>query len=88
MKRVNNLINNPYRIVRHYKLSDMKVKKLKEAFINQLNKQRIKLTEEQKEEYFNDFRQYCKEMCFTNKAEIIDGAKEYVLCQIHYGIFR
>ena len=61
---------------------------MKQAFLNQLISQGISLTKEQREKYLDDFKSYCEEMEFTTEAEIIEGAKEYVTCQIHYGIFR
>jgi hypothetical protein len=64
------------------------VNKVKQAFINQIDKQGIKLTDEQQDLYFNDFRQYCEEMEFTSEVEITEGALEYITSQIHYGIFH
>lgn len=61
---------------------------MKQTFINQLDKQGIKLTEEQQEQYFNDFRLYCEEMEFTSETEISEGAREYIACMIHYGVFQ
>lgn len=61
---------------------------MKQVFFKQLGKQGIKLTDKQLDEYFEDFMQYCEEMGFINEAEIIDGASEYITCQIHYGVFK
>jgi hypothetical protein len=58
---------------------------LSEGLIRQLDKQCIKLTQEQLEEYLVDFRQYCEEMGFTSEEEISKGVVEYIACQIHYG---
>lgn len=58
---------------------------MKQAFLSQLIKQGIS---EQRVSYLNDFKLYCEEMEFTSKKEISEGAREYITCQIHYGIFR
>jgi hypothetical protein len=59
-----------------------------EIIRQQLDKQSIKLTQEQQEVFLNDFRQYCEEMAFNSKEEIFEGAVEYIACQIHYGLIR
>lgn len=61
---------------------------MRQSFINQLDKQDIKLSESKQEIYFNDFEEYCKEMEFTTEEEVNAGALEYVMCQIHYGVFQ
>ncbi|MED4342844.1 hypothetical protein [Bacillus licheniformis] len=63
-------------------------KALDEAFIIHLDKQGIKLTEEKQKKYFNDFKKYCEEMEFTTEEEVNNGALEYVMCQVHYGVFQ
>ncbi|MBT2729206.1 hypothetical protein J7E63_20120 [Bacillus sp. ISL-75] len=61
---------------------------MKQAFFNELVKQDVKFTIEDKCKYFSDFKLYCEEMDFTTEEELVKGAFEYVTCQIHYGIFR
>jgi hypothetical protein len=65
-----------------------KVQIVKRAFITQLIKQEIIFNEEQFDRYFHDFIQYCEEMEFTSEEEILEGAGEYIACQIHYGLIR
>lgn len=61
---------------------------MKQKFLNAISKQGIILTAAQEEMYINDFVKYCYEMEFTTEEEIIAGAEEYVICQIHYGMFQ
>jgi hypothetical protein len=61
---------------------------MEQVLIRQLDKQGMKLTQVELEEYLDDFRQYCEEMEFTSEDEIFEGAVEYIACQIHYGLIR